>query len=138
LPPRDLRGIDLMDSHAESVADALGPRLQVRMTGVYGPEESGRWTNAMTAIATNRPVPSRQVSLGFVVYNPADSRVRLRINDTVVADITVGPGAYAKDFPTFRTGLAVVVNSNTFLPHQVGLNADERTLGIYLRSVVLR
>jgi len=135
--PVSLLGVELVNDLAGSVAEALGQRRQVRVEGFYEREQEGRWTNGGGAIRFSGLVASRRLSLRFAVVNPRGSQVRIRINDTTVTESNFGPGTYARDITIREPVARISLDSDTFVPRNVGFGLDRRRLGIYVSKAAL-
>src|SRR4030095_3232360 len=100
-------------------------------------EQEARCADGSGTVRLDGSGAARWLSLAFAVYNPGGSRLRIRINDTTVLENDFGPGRYSFDIPPSEPVWKISLDSSTFVPRSVGLNADGRTLGIYVSRLKL-
>jgi len=118
---------------------APGRRLQDArlLSGWYGFEGDSIWISGRASVDIDVGSTGRFVLKGYVPDVQKGVRLIVRSGDETVADRVLDPGVFLIDGSVSARGVQrmVLEVDRTYVPRDLGINADERRLGLLLNSL---
>lgn len=128
----DVRGRNLVRP-ADSFEDALA----VELTGFQGAEPTARWTDGNGRIELRSPAQARVLTIAGDALRPGGTDLRIAVDGATVVETRVDAGPFRYEIALSAPVRRIDVNTSSFVPREVGMNADTRRLGVAVKEISL-